>query len=107
MTNADPIRELDDPTDPRPDVETALESIRGAATRVRDRSYLGRQVVNVSLGIVIVLVLFVLFMPFTTAGGWEAVRVPAEYVLTIISTILLPLVTLVLGHYFGTVERNN
>ena len=104
MTDADPLAELDDTTDPRPDLETALAALRAAA-KSRDRSYLGRQVVNVSLGVVILVVSYVLFMPFIVEGGWNAVRVPADYASTILTSVLLPLVTLVLGHYFGTIEK--
>ena len=74
------------------------------AAKSRDRSTIGRRVVNVFLGVVVVLILYALFGAL--AYGWEAIKTLAEYAATTIGTILLPVVTLVLGYYFGTSDRS-
>ncbi len=107
MTEGDPLGELQDSTDARGDLEARLASLRVAASNARDRSYLGRQVVNVALGVAILLVVYVLFAPFIVHGGWDATEVPAEYASTILTSVLLPLATLVLGHYFGAMQKGS
>lgn len=107
MTGVDPLKELDDTSDARPDLGTTLSGLREAAAKSRDRSYLGRTVVRASIGAVMILIVYVLVAPLLAAGGWETIKIPAEYALKIVSSVLLPLVTLVLGHYFGTVDKGN
>lgn len=107
MTEADPLGELQDGTVARSDLEARSASLRVAASNARERSYLGRQVVNVALGVAILLVIYVLFAPFAWQGGWNAIKVPAEYASTILTSVLLPLATLVLGHYFGTMQMGS
>ena len=77
----------------------SLETDAEAAKR-KDRSTIGRWVVAVFLAVVVVLLLYVL-------GGalfftWDEIKTPAEYASTTIGSVLLPVVTLVLGYYFGT-----
>ena len=55
------------------------------------------------LAIIVVLILYALFG--TLAFGWEVIKTPAEYATARITTVLVPVVTLVLGYYFGTSER--
>ena len=69
----------------------------------KDRSVIGRWVVAVFLAIVVVLILYALFGAIVV--GWEAIKTPAEYASMTITTILVPVVTLLLGYYFGTSDR--
>ena len=105
MTGADAFKEFNDTEHARLELETAWADLRRAAAKSRDRSYLGRTVVDASIGVVLILIVYVLVGSLLAPGGWETIKVPANYTMDIISTVLLPLVTLVLGHYFGTVHK--
>lgn len=35
-------------------------------------------------------------------GGWEKVSEPAKFLMAILSSVMLPVVTLVIGYYFGS-----
>ena len=107
MTGADPVKEFNDTDSTRPDIETARAVIRHAAAKSRDRTYLGRTVVDASIGVVLILVLYVLAGPLVAPGGWETIKVPADYAMRVVSSVLLPLVTLVLGHFFGTTNKGD
>ncbi len=37
----------------------------------------------------------------TAALGWDRIAEPAKFVMTILSSVMLPVVTLVIGYYFG------
>ncbi len=63
MTEADPLSELQNRTDPRGDLEARLTSLRD--------------------------------------------KVPADYASKILTSVLLPLATLILGHYFGTLQKGS
>ncbi len=70
------------------------------AAKHRDRSAIGRWIVGVFLVVVVVLVLYVLVGPLVYS--WDLIRTPAEHAATTLGSVLLPVVTLVLGYYFGT-----
>lgn len=56
------------------------------------------------LVVVVLLLLYVLAGP--VLYGWDAIKAPSEYAATTIGSVLLPVVTLVLGYYFGTGDRS-
>ncbi len=104
-SSADLLEELrpDDPAaDPLAADAQSLE-VDAEAAKHKDRSVIGRWVVAVFLAVVVVLLLYVL-------GGsliynWDSIKTPAEYASTTIGSVLLPVVTLVLGYYFGTGDK--
>ncbi|HYD07752.1 MAG TPA: hypothetical protein VEC60_18595 [Reyranella sp.] len=65
-----------------------------------DRSTIAKLIVNVfvysSAGVLVLLVAAAAF-----AGGWNAWKDAAEFCLKVLSSVLLPVVTLVIGYYFG------
>ena len=97
----DPLDELR-PDDPAAEAlaadATSLETDAEAAKH-RDRSVIGRWVVVVFLAVIVLLLLYVLVG--TLIFGWSEIQTPAEYASTTIGSVLLPVVTLVLGYYFG------
>ena len=99
---ADTLQELRDATTSLAERVDALFSDEEVSKR-KDRSAIARWVVAVFLAIIVVLILYALFG--AVAFGWEAIKTPAEYAAATITTILVPVVTLVLGYYFGTSDR--
>lgn len=65
----------------------------------KDRSYIAN----------IVVVAFVLLIAAITAGvflqDWSTWEKPAEFLLKMLNSVLLPVVTLVIGYYFGKEKR--
>ena len=72
----------------------SLAQQRSHLRQTRDRSIIGISVVLFFLLTITALVSFVLF-----ESDWTS---KAEFLATALSSILLPVVTLVLGYYFGT-----
>ena len=93
----DELRLRDSAADP---LVADSQSLEDKASKYKDRSAIGRRVVSVFLAVVIFMLLYVLLGPIVY--GWEIIKTPAEYATTIIGSVLLPVVTLVLGYYFGT-----
>jgi len=76
--------------------ETKQASESYAARRqARDRSFIANLVVVTFVFLIAVIALVVLFR------DWNDVKEPAEFVLKLMSSVLLPVVTLVIGYYFG------
>jgi hypothetical protein len=104
------------------DVESTIQSASASLARVegelealekRDRSEIAQRVVWLYAGVIAAAFLFVFvffwFFPECSAGGTEtggcgAWQEPAEFLLKIITSAVLPIVTLVLGYYFGTAK---
>ena len=83
------IKELLDRADAN--VESRLRVQRAA-----DRSVLGLLIVGTFVLTIVGLFAFVILCP---PGAWEK---QAEFLSRVLSSVLLPVVTLVLGYYFGT-----
>ena len=67
--------------------------------RGRDRSQIARMIVQL-FAVSFVLVLVVLpVLAYFEAGLWDKV---SDKLVTLVSSVLLPVVTLVIGYYFGT-----
>ena len=77
--------------------------VRVEAAKQKDRSAISRWVVAAFLLLVAFLLLYMLIG--AVVYGWDAIKAPAEHAGTVVGTILLPVVTLVLGYYFGTSDR--
>ena len=72
----------------------------------RDRSKIASSVVWVFLGLVIAMILY----PGCCAlkpGLWERTEPATKFAFTLLSSVLLPIVTLVLGYYFGKGNGND
>ncbi|WP_126456814.1 hypothetical protein [Sulfuriflexus mobilis] len=71
--------------------------------RAKDQSKIAWRIINVFVAAILAIFLLVIgYLLFgQTEGGWKA---PAEFLVTFISSVLLPIVTLVLGYYFGKVK---
>lgn len=80
-----------------------VESLETEAEKAKnkDRSVIARWLVLAFIAILLTLVVYVLSVPFTNKG-WEEIETVVTFALTITSSVLLPVVTLVLGYYFGT-----
>jgi uncharacterized membrane protein len=64
-----------------------------------DRSLIAKLVVwafVVLMGVVVIIVAYGTF-----AIGWEKLVEPAKFLLSILGSVMLPVVTLVIGYYFG------
>lgn len=83
-------------------LEDVIRSVEEDAERrkQRDRSFIAKSVVVSFLVISALLILYVLITPIFSS--WNALKEPAQEAATILGSILLPVVTLVLGYYFGT-----
>lgn len=79
--------------------------------RALDRSLIGWLIIGAfvaSLALIFLLVMLNLGpAPGCTGAACDAQRwkEPAEFLLTIVSSVMLPVVTLVLGYYFGKDEQ--
>jgi len=76
----------------------------------KDRSVIAKRVVWLYVAVTVACFAFILYIFWflTPCSGIEgetgclAWQPPAEFLLKVISTVVLPVVTLVLGYYFGT-----
>ena len=67
-----------------------------------DRSHIAKLIVwafVILLGFVVVAVIAALFF---FSGDWDKIAEPAKVLVTLLSSVLLPVVTLVIGYYFGS-----
>lgn len=65
-----------------------------------DRSLIAKSIIFVFVGLIVWVVLAVsvgvAFM------SWDAISEPAKFMIAILSSVMLPVVTLVIGYYFGS-----
>jgi uncharacterized membrane protein len=61
-----------------------------------DRSFIAYLVVGTFVLIIVMMAVRIMFVQ-----DWAKDKEPLEYLLTVLSSVLLPVVTLVIGHYFG------
>ena len=73
---------------------------KAAALQADDRSLIARVVVFTFVGLVVLVVLAA--MVGTYHLGWDRLIEPGKYLVAILGSILLPVVTLVIGYYFGS-----
>ena len=84
-------------------IKTEVESLESDAesAKNKDRSVIARWLVLAFIATLLFLIVYVLISPLFLNDLTE-IRSASEQAITIISSILLPVVTLVLGYYFGT-----
>jgi ABC-type dipeptide/oligopeptide/nickel transport system permease component len=98
-------------------VEGTVEQVEKTAEayKKKDRSRIAQTVVSLYAGVVaacfaFVIVIFVIGTYWKTlcgtppAAGCVPWQEPAEFLLKVLTTAVLPIVTLVLGYYFGTAK---
>jgi len=81
-------------------VQEGKNALQLASLRAGDRSYIAKIIV---WSFVILMVWLVVA---TTVGtyffDWSKLTEPAKFLMTILSSVMLPVVTLVIGYYFGS-----
>ena len=104
MTPAsDPLAELRSEDPAAGPLAADAESLDAEAAKHQDRSILGRWIIGVFLSSIVALLSYVLIGPLVF--GWDLILTSAQYASTTIGSVLLPVVTLVLGYYFGTGDK--
>jgi len=64
-----------------------------------DRSLIAKVIVCAFVGLMTLVIVAVMIGVYFY--DWEALSEPAKFLMAILSSVLLPVVTLVIGHYFG------
>jgi cytochrome bd-type quinol oxidase subunit 1 len=82
-------------------VQAGQQALNDYATRQRadDRSFIAKLIIWSFVATMAVVVIAVSIGTWLLT--WEKISEPAKYLMTILSSVLLPVVTLVLGYYFG------
>jgi len=78
--------------------QSALED-RNKRLQADDRSHIAKVIIwafVVLMALVVGAVIIGLFL-----CDWDRISEPAKFLMAILSSVLLPVVTLVIGHYFG------
>jgi len=65
-----------------------------------DRSHIAKLIVRVFVGLISLLVLSVI-VGVGYFCDWDKISEPAKFLSAILSSVMLPVVTLVIGYYFG------
>jgi len=65
-----------------------------------DRSLIARIVIFTFLGLCVVVTAAAIFGAYLF--DWSALVEPGKFLLTLLGSVMLPIVTLVIGYYFGT-----
>jgi NhaP-type Na+/H+ or K+/H+ antiporter len=66
-----------------------------------DISHMAKFVVRVFFSLVIIVVIGLLVGMLHLGLDWKKVEEPAKFLMTVLSSVLLPVVTLVIGYHFG------
>ena len=80
----------------------SVSSVSDAIQRQQagDRSFIARTVIFTFLGLVAVVVAAAIVGAYLF--DWSYLVEPGKYLVTLLSSVLLPIVTLVIGYYFGS-----
>ena len=97
------LEELRSEIDQDRPLASEVESLESDAesAKNKDRSVIARWLVLAFIATLLFLIVYVLISPLFLNDLTE-IRSASEQAITIISSILLPVVTLVLGYHFGT-----
>lgn len=81
-------------------VQEGKNALQLASLRAGDRSYIAKIIV---WSFVILMVWLVVAATVGTYFfDWSKLTEPAKFLMTILSSVMLPVVTLVIGYYFGS-----
>jgi len=95
-----------------PDLDTLFKSVgqqleqgkkaldeRIAGQQADDRSHIAKQIIGAFVWLIVLIVVAIILG--TWFLGWEKITEPAKVIVAMLSSVLLPVVTLVIGYYFG------
>jgi uncharacterized membrane protein len=86
--------------------QSQLTSARTAAIdylqqqQAQDQSFIAKAIVKTFIWL-LVLITIAVILGMILCHDWNKIAEPAKFLLALISSVLLPVVTLVIGHYFG------
>lgn len=85
--------------------QQARQALEDSEVRIRqlqadDRSVIAKRIVNAFVAAIALLLVWAALG--TWLSSWEKIAAPAEFLLGMLSSVLLPVVTLVIGYYFGS-----
>jgi ABC-type glycerol-3-phosphate transport system permease component len=78
--------------------QRALEE-RSKRLQADDRSVIAKLIISVFVALIFVVVVAVIYG--TYLFGWEEISEPAKFLMAILGSVMLPVVTLVIGYYFA------
>lgn len=73
---------------------------RNRRQQADDRSHIAKLIVGVFVALISILVLSAI-LGMWYFGEWDTIAEPAKFLSAILSSVMLPVVTLVIGYYFG------
>jgi fatty acid desaturase len=76
----------------------ALED-RNARLQADDRSRIAKQIIDAFVWLTVLIIAAIIAGTYFL--GWDKIVEPVKVIVAIISSVLLPVVTLVIGYYFG------
>lgn len=65
-----------------------------------DRSHIAKVIIWAFVGLMAVVVVAVVVSMFLC--DWDKISEPAKFLMAVLSSVMLPVVTLVIGYYFGS-----
>lgn len=80
--------------------QKALED-RNKRLQADDRSHIAKLIIWAFV-LLMAMVVLAVAAGFAFFGSWDKVSEPAKFLMAILSSVMLPVVTLVIGYYFGS-----
>jgi len=71
--------------------------------RSRDRSEIGRSIITLFVSSVLIVLIAIVVMAWADFTTWKEA---SEKLIALLSSVVLPVVTLVIGYYFGTEQQS-
>jgi len=81
--------------------EEGKTALQAANMRAGDRSYIAKLIVW-SFVVLMACVVWAIILGALFHPDWDKFAEPAKLLMTILSSVMLPVVTLVIGYYFGS-----
>ncbi|MDH4095210.1 MAG: hypothetical protein OEV81_10550 [Betaproteobacteria bacterium] len=87
--------------------QQARQALEESEARIRqqqadDRSVIAKRIVNAFVAAIALLLIWAALG--TWLSSWDRIAEPAKFMLGMLSSVLLPVVTLVIGYYFGSAK---
>ena len=80
--------------------QKALED-RNRRLQADDRSHIAKLIIWAFV-VLMTIVVIVVTAGLAYFGNWDDISEPAKFLMAILSSVMLPVVTLVIGYYFGS-----
>ena len=84
-----------------PGKQTLADQLAGQTAN--DRSNIAQKIINTFVWLIVLFVVAVIAGTYLLS--WERISEPAKIIVSMVSSVLLPVVTLVIGYYFGTTKK--